>query len=153
MLTLIGLGANWDSLSFGAWNALRSPSHSRFSRAGSHSALIWLQSLEGGITFDAALDDLPLEEAVTRVLEAARRSDTVIVLPGHPLFGDPLGIPLVEAARLEPRFLCASSPPRPPPADSPADFEALVRVMARLRDPQPAAPGTASRRRRRCANT
>ncbi len=139
MLTIIGLGAGRDSLSLGAWQALQSASSPRFSRADSHPALAWLQSAEGGVSFDAALDDLPLDAAVARVLDAARVRDVFLVLPGHPLLGDPLGIPLVDAARREAIPLRVFAP-APPPANSPADFEALVQVMARLRDPETGCP-------------
>ena len=139
MLTMIGLGEGRDSLSLGAWKALQDAAGSRFSRANAHSALIWLQSPEGGVTFDAALDDLPVPEAVAQVLNAARTGAVVYVLPGHPLLGDPTGIPLTEAARLENIPLRVFAP-APLPAESPADFAALVAVMARLRDPQTGCP-------------
>ncbi len=128
MLTIIGLGADRQSLSLGAWEALQNASGPRFSR-----------SPVSGVTFDAALDDLPVPDAIARVLDAARTGDAVLVLPGHPLLGDPIGIPLMEAARREGLALRVFTP-APPPADSAADFEALVAVMARLRHPQTGCP-------------
>ena len=140
MLTLIGLGPGdtRDGLSLGAWDALRSVSGPRFSRARTHPALLWLQA-EGGVAFDAALDDLPAAEAATQVLDAARTGAAACVLPGHPLLGDPLGLLLAEAARREGLPLRVFTP-APPPSPSPADFDALVAVMARLRDPQGGCP-------------
>jgi len=140
MLILIGLGAGdtRDGLSLGAWDALRSVSGPRFTRAPGHPAVHWLQT-EGGVTFDAALDDLPTAEAAARVLDAARSGEAACVLPGHPLTGDPLGLVLAESARREGLGLRVFAP-APPPSPSPADFDALVAVMARLRDPQGGCP-------------
>ncbi len=139
MLTLIGLGPpdTRDGLSLGAWDALRAVSGPRFSRAGRHPAALWLQT-RGGITFDA-LDDLPDAEAAALVLEAARRGEAACVVPGHPQTGDPIGLLLAEAARREGLPLRVFAP-APPPAPTPADFDALVAVMARLRDPQGGCP-------------
>lgn len=140
MLTLIGLGVGdtRDGLSLGAWDALRSVSGPRFSLAHSHPAARWLQT-EGGVTLDAALDGLPDAEAATLVLAAARKGDAACILPGHPLLGDPLGLLLAEAARREGLALRVFAP-APPPSPSPAGFDALVAVMARLRDPQGGCP-------------
>ena len=139
MLTLIGLGASRDELSLGAWNALRSASGPRFVRRLAHPAAAWLQSPEGGVLFDAAFDALPEAEIVDRVLKSARQGDAVYALPGHPLLGDPTAISLTEAARHEGIALRVFAP-APLPSDSPADFEALVAIMARLRDPQTGCP-------------
>ena len=140
MLTLIGLGPrdSRDGLSLGAWDALRSAPGPRFSRAGRHPAALWLQA-EGGVTFDAALDNLPGAEAAALVLAAARRGEAACVLPDHPQTGDPVGLLLAEAARREGLALRVFAP-APPPSPSPADFDALVAVMARLRDPQSGCP-------------
>ena len=138
MLTLIGLGESRDSLSLGAWDALRSATGPRLVRTRSHPAIAWLES-EGGVTFDAAFDTLPPEDVVYRVLEAARAGDVVYAAPGHPLLGDPTGIPLVEAARREGLSLRVFSP-APPPTASPTDMDALVAVMDRLRDPLKGCP-------------
>jgi len=139
MLTLIGLGPGEtkDGLSLGAWDALRAGPGARFSRAGDHPAAVWLQT-EGGVTFDAAPDALPDAEAASLVLAAARAGGAACVLSGHPQT-DSLGLLLAEAARREGlalRVFC----PAPPPASSPADFGALVAVMARLRDPEGGCP-------------
>ena len=140
MLTLIGLGPSdtADGLSLGAWNALKGASGPRFARSRTHPAVKWLET-EGGVTFDAAFDLLADDLAAERVLEAARLGDAVCVLPGHPLFGDPTGLLLSEAAQrgdIPLRVFAAA----PPPSDSPADFEALLAVMARLRDPETGCP-------------
>lgn len=139
MLILIGLGPpdTRDGLSLGAWDALRSLSGPRFTRAPAHPAAHWLH--EGGVTFDAALNALSDAEAAARVLEAARSGDAACVLSGHPLLGDPLGLVLAEAARREGLALRVFAP-APPPSPSPADFGALIAVMARLRDPQGGCP-------------
>ena len=139
MLTLIGLGDSRDGLSLGAWNAFRSASGARLARTRSHPAIAWLESIEGGVTFDAAFDTLPPEEVVARVLEAARAGDVVYAAPGHPMLGDTTGIPLVEAARREGLSLRVFAP-RPPPTDTPADMDALAAIMARLRDPVTGCP-------------
>lgn len=135
MLTLIGLGPpdSRAGLSLGAWDALRSISGTRFSRASAHPAALWLQS-EGGVTFDAAPDALPDADFAAHVLAAARARDTACILPGHPLMGHPAGLLLAEAARREGLPLRVFAP-APPAADSAADFDALVAVMARLRAP------------------
>lgn len=140
MLTLIGLGPSEtpDGLSLGAWNALKAASGPRLARRRAHPAITWLES-EGGVSFDAAFDALPGAEVVRQVLDAARAGDAVYVLPGHPLLGDSTCISLVEAVRREGIPLRVFAP-APPPADSAADFEALVAVMARLRDPQGGCP-------------
>ena len=140
MLTLIGLGpgCSREGLSLGAWDALRGVSGPRFTRAGSHPAALWLQA-EGGVTFDAALDGLSDPEAAVLVLDAARRGDAACVLPGHPLTGDSLGFLLTETARHEGIALRVFAP-APPPAPAPTDFDALVAVMARLRDPSGGCP-------------
>jgi len=140
MLTLIGLGPGdtQGGLSLGAWDALRNVSGPRFTRAPGHPATRWLQT-EGGVTFDAALDGLAAAEAAAWVLDAARSGEAACVLPGHPLTGDPLGLVLAEAARREGVALRVFAP-APPPSSSPADFDALVAVMARLRDPQGGCP-------------
>ena len=139
MLTLIGLGDSRDGLSLGAWNAFRSASGARLARTRSHPAIAWLESIEGGVTFDAAFDTLPPEEVVARVLEAARAGDVVYAAPGHPMLGDTTGIPLVEAARREGLSLRVFAP-APPPTDTPADMDALAAIMARLRDPVTGCP-------------
>jgi MazG family protein len=140
MLTLIGLGPtdSSDSLSLGAWNALKRVSGPRLTRTRAHPAIAWLES-EGGVIFDAAFDSVSDNAAAECVLEAARIGDVVYALPGHPLFGDPTGLLLTEAARREglPLRVFAAAPPS---AGSPADFEALVALMARLRDPQTGCP-------------
>ena len=135
MLTLIGLGPNQtrDGLSFGAWDALRTASGPKLARSRSHAAVVWLET-EGGITFDAYLDDRSDADAVQRVLDAARAGDAVYTVAGHPLLGDPTGIPLTEALRREGIPLRVFAP-APPPAGTPADFSALAEVMARLRGP------------------
>ena len=139
MLTLIGLGPSdtKDGLSLGAWDALRAGPGPRFSWAGDHPAAVWLRS-EGGVTFDAAPDGLPNAEAAVLVLAAARAGGASCVLSGHPQT-HPLGLLLAETARREGlalRIFC----PAPPPAPSPADFGALVAIMARLRDPEGGCP-------------
>ena len=139
MLTLIGLGESRDGLSLGAWDALRSASGPRLARTRTHPAIAWLESMEGGVTFDAAFDTLPAEEIAARVLEAARSGDATYAAPGHPLMGDPAGIPLAEAARREGLPLRVFAP-APPPTSTPADMDALVAVMARLRDPLTGCP-------------
>ena len=111
MLTLIGLGASRDELSLGAWDALRASPGPRLARTRAHPALVWLESAEGGVTFDAAFDDLPDDAIVARVLDAARLGDVVYCQPGHPLLGDPAALPLRRShpsrrhppARLRPR--------------------------------------------------
>ncbi len=140
MLTLIGLGPSEtpDGLSLGAWNALQSASGPRLARRRAHPAVAWLES-EGGVSFDAAFDALSDTEIIQQVLDAARAGDIVYVVPGHPLLGDPTCIPLIEAAGREGISLRVFAP-APPPADSAADFDALVAVMARLRDPQGGCP-------------
>ena len=139
MLTLIGLGDSRASLSLGAWDALRRAPGPRLTRTRSHPAVAWLESPDGGVTFDAAFDSLPAEEVIARVLEAARDADVVYAAPGHPLMGDSAGIPLVEAAHRADIPLRVFAP-APPPASSPADMAALVAVMARLRDPEAGCP-------------
>ena len=141
MLTLIGLGPSdtRDGLSLGAWDALKSASGPKLTRSRLHPAVQWLESDAGGVGFDDFLDSLSDADAVQRVLEAARAGDAVYAVPGHPLLGDPTGIPLVEALRRENIPLRVFAP-APTPADTPADFEALREVMARLRDPQTGCP-------------
>jgi len=141
MLTLIGLGAaeGRAGLSLGAWDALRSASCPRLVRRRGHPALLWLESSEGGIAFDAAFEDLSDAEAAERVLDAARAGDVVYAVPGHPLMGDPSALMVAEAARRESIPLRVFAP-APPPAESPADFDALVAIMARLRDPLQGCP-------------
>ena len=146
MLTLIGLGAidqegtpSPGGLSIGAWNALRRVSGPRLARRHGHPVLNWLESSEGGIVFDAAFDDLTDAEAAERVLEAGRLGDAVYVVPGHPLLGDPSALIVTETARQENIPLRVFAP-APPPTDSSADFDSLVAVMARLRDPVSGCP-------------
>ncbi len=134
-LTLLGLGAAGpECLTLGALQTLRAHVGFRFVRSRRHPVARWLESSEGGVTFDAALDDLADADAVAqRVLTAARVGDVLLVLPGHPLFGDPSGVRLWQAARAEQisvRLLAAA-----PAASPPADFESLVAMMARLRAP------------------
>ena len=141
MLTLIGLGPadTQGGLSLGAWAALQRATGPKLTRSRSHPAVAWLESDAGGVAFDAFLDDLSEADAVRRVLEAARAGDAVYAVPGHPLMGDPTGIPLVEALRRENISLRVFAP-APLPTDSPADLDALAQVMARLRDPQTGCP-------------
>ncbi len=136
MLTLIGLGPSdtRDGLSLGAWDALKSMSGPKFARSHLHPAVQWLESDAGGVTFDAHLDDLSDANAVQRVLEAAQAGDVVYAVPGHPLIGDPTCIPIAEALRRENIPLRVFAP-APLPAETPADFDALAQVMARLRGP------------------
>lgn len=136
MLTLIGLGKGESrgGLSLGAWEALQSAPGSRFTRRRGHPALLWLESAEGGIAFDAAFDALTDADAAGRVLEAARTGDVVYAVPGHPQMGDPSALIVAESARRENIPLRVFAP-APPPAESAADFDALAAVMARLRDP------------------
>lgn len=134
-LTLLGLGAGGpECLTLGALQTLRAHVGPRFVRSRQHPVARWLESPEGGVTFDAAFDHLTgADDVAGRVLTAARVSDILLALPGHPLFGDPSGVRLWQAARaqgLSVRLL-AAAPVAPPPAD----FESLVAVMARLRDP------------------
>ena len=135
MLTLIGLGpANTSAgLSFGAWDMLASTPGLIFTRAGSHAALARLEA--AGIQCGVALDDSSDADAVERVLKAARAGDALYAVPGHPLLGDSTCIPLVEALRREEIPLRVFAP-APLPADTPADFDALAEVMARLRGPE-----------------
>lgn len=135
MLTLIGLGPNQarDGFSFGAWDALRAAAGSKLARSRSHPAVVWLET-EGGIAFDAHLDDLSDADAVQQVLDAARAGDAAYAVAGHPLLGDPTCLPLTQALRREQIPLRVFAP-APPPADTPADFGALAEVMARLRGP------------------
>ncbi len=139
MLTLIGLGPAETAagLSFGAWDTLQNMSGPKFACAGSHAALARLDT--GGVRFDAHLDILSGGEAAQTVLEAARAGDACYVVSGHPLFGDPSCIPLLEALRREEIPLRVFAP-APLPSESPADFEALRLVMARLRDPVSGCP-------------
>ena len=139
MLTLIGLGPadTAAGLSFGAWDALQSASGPKFARAAFHAALDRLGA--GGITFDAHLEGLDDTDAAQTVLDAARLGDVCFIVPGHPLFGDPSCIPLLDAVRRENIPLCVFAP-APLPTDTPADFEALRLVMARLRDPETGCP-------------
>lgn len=147
MLTLIGLGGGDGSgetispagLSLGAWNALRSASCPRLARRRGHPALAWLESIEGGIVFDAAFDDLTDADAAEHVLRAARLGDAVYVFPGHPLLNDPSALLISEAAQRGNIPLRVFAP-APPPTDTPADFDALIAVMARLRDPRTGCP-------------
>ena len=141
MLTLIGLGpadTPGDGLSLGAWRVLQAASGPRFLLGQAHPAARWLQA-EGGVSFDAVLDDLPPADATRQVLNAARVGDALCVLPGHPLMGSHLGLLLSEAARRETLPLKIYAP-APPPSASPADFDALRLVMARLRDPETGCP-------------
>ena len=135
MLTLIGLGPDTSpgSLSLEAWDALKSASGPRLLRTRAHASARWLED-RGGVVFDAAFDGVPEADIVARVREAARSGEAVYALPGHPLMGDPTGWMLVEAARQEGIALRVFVPAAPPSA-SPADFDALVAVMARLRGP------------------
>ena len=136
MLTLIGLGpadTSGDGLSLGAWRVLQAAPGPRFLLGQTHPAARWLQA-EGGVRFDTLLDALPAADAARQVLDAARTGDTVCVLPGHPLMGSPLGLLLSEAARREAAPLQIYTA-APPPTASPADFDALRLVMARLRGP------------------
>ena len=138
MLTVIGLGDGPDSLSLGALRALQAAGP-RLTRTRAHPSVRWLEA-EGGVTFDASLDGLAPEDAVARVLGAARSGDAVYALPGHPLLGDPTGVPLAAAARREGLALRVFFP-APPPADTPATgLDALALVMARLRDPASGCP-------------
>ena len=146
MLTLIGLGAEElkgndgsAGLSLGAWDALRRSSGPRLVRRRGHAALAWLESSEGGIVFDAAFEGLSDTDAAERVLTLARLGDVVYVVPGHPLLGDPSALIVTEAAHREGIPLRVYSP-APLPTDSPADFDALTAVMARLRDPLSGCP-------------
>ena len=134
MLTLIGLGPADTSagLSFGAWDALSGASGPKFIRAGTHAALVRLDA--GGVRVDAHLDALSDGDAAQTVLDAARLGDVCYAVSGHPLFGDPSCIPLLDAVRREAIPLRVFAP-APLPADTPADFEALRLVMARLRGP------------------
>ena len=137
MLTLIGLGpadVGGDGLSLGAWRVLQAASGPRFLRGQTHPAARWLEA-EGGIVFHTVLDDLPAPDAARRVLDAARAGDALCALPGHPLMGSSLGLLLSEAARREGLPLQIHAP-APPPSASPADFDALRLVMARLRGPE-----------------
>lgn len=141
MLTLIGLGpaeTQGDSLSLGAWRVLQAASGPRFLLGQDHPAAHWLQA-EGGVTFDTVLNDLPPTDAARLVLDAARAGDALCVLPGHPLMGSDLGLLLSEVARRESLPLQIYAP-APPPSSSPADFDALRLVMARLRDPETGCP-------------
>ncbi len=139
MLTLIGLGPAETSagLSFGALDALQNAFGPRFARAGTHAALARLDA--GGIRFDSPLDALSDGDAAQTVLDAARAGDVCYAVPGHPLFGDPSCIPLLDAVRREAIPLRVFHP-APLPSDAPADFEALRLVMARLRDPLTGCP-------------
>ena len=141
MLTLIGLGEaeSRAGLSLGAWDALRSASGPRLARRRGHPALLWLESPEGGIEFDAAFDLFSHAEAAERVLDAARAGDAIYVVPGHSLLGEPSALIVAETARREAIPLRVFLP-APPPAESPADFSALAVVMARLRDPLSGCP-------------
>ncbi len=136
MLTLIGLGPNDTraGLSLGAWDALKSASGPKLTRSRLHPAVLWLESEAGGVKFDDHLDALDEADAARRVLESARTGNAVYAVPGHPLLGDPACIPLVEALRRETIPLRVFAP-APLPADTPADFDALAQVMARLRGP------------------
>ncbi len=134
MLTLIGLGpADTDAgLSFGALDALQAAPGPKFARAGMHAALARLEA--AGLRWDALLDAQSDADAAQTVLDAARLGDACYLVPGHPLFGDPSCIPLLDAVRREAISLRVFAP-APLPTDSPADFEALRLVMARLRGP------------------
>ena len=133
MLTLIGLGpADTDAgLSFGAMDAIQFASGPRF-RVGAHAAWARLSAL--GVPLGTALDFLSDADAAQTVLDAARLGDVCFIVPGHPLFGDPSCIPLLDAVRRE-KIPLRVFHPAPPPSDSPADFEALRLLMARLRGP------------------
>ena len=135
MLTLIGLGPadTRAGLSLGAWDALKSASGLKLIRTSSHPAVDWLES-EGGVFFDDHLNGLSDAEAIQRVLAAARAGDAYYAVPGHPLLGDPTCIPLVDALRRE-QIPLRVFVPAPLPADTPADFDALAQIMARLRGP------------------
>jgi tetrapyrrole methylase family protein/MazG family protein len=61
------------------------------------------------------------------------------VVPGHPLLGDPSALIVTETAQREGIPLRVYSPAALP-TDSPADFDALTAVMARLRDPVSGCP-------------
>jgi len=141
MLTLIGLGPTDTpgGLSFGAWDTLKSASGPKLTRSRLHPAVLWLESSAGGITFSDHLDTLDEASAVQRVLEAAHAGDAAYVVPGHPLLGDATCIPLVEALRRENIPLRVFAP-APLPTNTPADFDALAGVMARLRDPEGGCP-------------
>ena len=115
MLTLIGLGptTTQDGLSLGAWEALRSASGLKLTRSRTHPAILWLES--NGVMFDAYLDTASAEDAVMRVLDAARTGDVCYAVPDHPLMGDPTCIPLLDAVRREdisPARLRPSAPAR-----------------------------------------
>lgn len=139
MLTLIGLGPADTSagLSFGASDALQTASGPKFARAGTHAALARLDA--GGVRFHAQLDALSDGDAAQTVLDAARAGDACFAVSGHPLFGDPSCIPLLDAVRRESIPLRVFAP-APQSSESPADFEALRLVMARLRDPLTGCP-------------
>jgi uncharacterized protein YabN with tetrapyrrole methylase and pyrophosphatase domain len=146
MLTLIGLGSGElegngspAGLSLGAWDALRRSSSPRLARRRGHPALAWLESSEGDIVFDAAFESLSDREAADRVLTLARLGDVAYVVPGHPLLGDPSALIVTETAQREGIPLRVYSPAALP-TDSPADFDALTAVMARLRDPVSGCP-------------
>jgi len=136
MLLIIGLDetGSREGLSLGAWEALRSLSGPRLARRGTIPAVHWLESPEGGVPFASSFDQLTDSEAAEQVLSAARIGDVAYVVPDPPLMGDPSVMIIVEVARQEDiplRFYA----PAPPSSDTPADFAALVAVMARLRDP------------------
>ena len=139
MLTLIGLGPADTSagLSLGAFDALSGASCPKLARAGTHAALARLEA--GGVRFDVSLDASSDGDAAQTVLDASRAGDVCYAVSGHPLFGDPSCIPLLEAVRREAIPLRVFHP-APPPSESPADFEALRLVMARLRDPETGCP-------------
>ena len=138
MLTLIGLGPadTAAGLSFGAMDAIQAASGPRF-RVGAHAAWARLGAL--GVPLGTALAFLSDAEAAQTVLDAARLGDVCFIVPGHPLFGDPSCIPLLDAVRRE-NIPLRVFHPAPLPTDTPADFEALRLVMARLRDPQTGCP-------------
>ena len=134
MLTLIGLGPADTSagLSFGASDALLAAFGPKFVRAGTHAALARLAA--NGVRFDPPLDALSDGDAAQTVLDAARIGDVCYAVSGHPLFGDASCIPLLDAVRRESIPLRVFAP-APLPSETPADFEALKLVMARLRGP------------------
>ena len=140
MLTLIGLGPADTSagLSFGAWDALSGASGPKFIRAGTHAALVRLDA--GGVRVDAHLDALS---------DGGRRADGSGCRPPSATFATPCPAipcsatrpvsPLLDAVRREAIPLRVFAP-APLAADTPADFEALRLVMARLRDPVTGCP-------------
>ncbi|MCW3059804.1 MAG: nucleoside triphosphate pyrophosphohydrolase [Capsulimonas sp.] len=147
-LTVIGLGdGRRDSLTLGALDALRQAGARRFARTRSLPAIGWLESPEGGVVFDAAFDSVPAGASDERasaiiipILEAAREGDAVYAVPGDPLLDENASLHLWTQARAEGIAVRVIRLARRAEDDARYGFDALVALMARLRNPDGGCP-------------